>query len=42
MIHILSSNTIVIGRSLCTHGAASVTSFHVLPSAELQTSRGGA
>src|SRR5690242_2192221 len=40
--HIRSWKTRVIGRSLCFHGACLVTSFQVLPSAELQTSRGGA
>ena len=42
MSHILSLKTSVIGRSLCFQGASLVTSFQVLPSAELQTSRGGA
>src|ERR1700675_2872819 len=40
--HMRSLKTSVIGRSLCFHGASFVTSFQVLPSGELQTSRGGA
>src|ERR1700730_8761056 len=40
--HILSLKTRVIGKSLCFQGASVVTSFQVLPSRELQTSRGGA
>src|SRR5580765_8244606 len=32
----------LIGRSLWSQGAVLVTRFHVLPSGELQTSRGGA
>src|SRR5437868_5194301 len=42
MIHILSAKVSVIGKSLWIHGAFFSTSFQVLPSLELQTSRGGA
>src|SRR5437660_1223972 len=42
MNHRRSLKTSVIGRSLCFQGAFFVTSFQVLPSEELQTSRGGA
>src|ERR1700722_19185286 len=42
MSHMRSLKTSVIGKSLCFHGASLVTSFQVLPSGELQTSRGGA
>src|SRR5438552_1948100 len=41
MSHILPSNTVVMGRSLCFHGAFGCTSSQVLPSPLLQTSRGG-
>src|SRR5262245_49640363 len=37
-----SLKTSVIGRSACFQAASLVTSFQVLPSAELHTSRGGA
>src|SRR4051812_37575708 len=40
--YILSLKTIVIGRSLCFHGASRVTRPQVFPSVELQPSRGGA
>src|SRR5262245_57262373 len=39
---IRSLKTTVMGKSLCFHGACFVTRFQVLPSGELQTSRGGA
>src|SRR5262249_2827196 len=42
IIHILSLKTTDMARSLCFHGALSVTSFQVFPSAELHTSRGAA
>src|SRR6266446_1030740 len=42
IIHMRSLKVRVIGRSLCFHGASLVTLFQVLPSGELQTSRGGA
>src|SRR5262245_57363702 len=42
MSHMRSSKTMVIGKSLCFHGASRVASDQVLPSGELQTSRGGA
>src|SRR6476659_581204 len=41
MSHMRSLKVSVIGRSLCRHGASLVTSFQLLPSPELQTSRGG-
>src|SRR5205823_3906942 len=41
MSHMRPLKVSVIGRSLCRQGASFVTSFHALPSAELQTSRGG-
>src|SRR5215470_9215488 len=42
MNHMRSLKTSVIGRSACFQPASLVTSFQVLPSAELHTSRGGA
>src|SRR5258708_22418273 len=40
--HTRSLKASVIGRSLCFQGAVFSTSFQVLPSDELHTSRGGA
>src|SRR5258708_34378462 len=42
IIHIRFLNAMLMGRSLWSQGAVLVTRFHVLPSRELQTSRGGA
>src|SRR2546425_3318072 len=42
IIHMRLLKPMLMGRSLCSHGAAFVTRFQVLPSRELQTSRGGA
>src|SRR5262249_8857921 len=41
MIHILSLKTSVVDKSLCLNSAFFASSFQLLPSAELQTSRGG-
>src|SRR5205814_7828406 len=40
--HMRSLKASVIGRSACFEGASLVTSFQVLPTPELHTSRGGA
>src|SRR5690554_3814501 len=42
IIHILSLKAIDIGKSLCSHGALSVTNSQFLPSTDFHTSRGGA
>ena len=42
IIHIRFLKAMLIGRSLCSQGASLVTCVQVLPSPELQTSRGGA
>src|SRR5688572_4728166 len=41
IIHILSLKAIDIGKSLCNHGASSVSSCQFFPSADFHTSRGG-
>src|SRR2546425_7455097 len=42
IIHMRFLNAMLMGRSLWSQGAVLVTRFHILPSRELQTSRGGA